>query len=259
MKESTKTTPNCGKKSKMIQYGPVGFMKMEKARRRKAMKEMKKRSVVGFIPARGGSKGIKRKNIIKIAGYPMIAHSILALKVAGIENIWVSTEDAEIKKVAQTYGAKVIDRPVELAKDDSSTEEAIEDFVSKVNCDVIVMVQCTSPMLRPIEICNGLEQFLTAQDLDSMFSAIVTNDMLLWDKDLNPINYNPRKRGFRQHRKDIVLWETGGFYIFTKKIFQQTKCRLGGRIGWSEVKFWKSFQVDSREDLQNVTKLMERK
>jgi CMP-N,N'-diacetyllegionaminic acid synthase len=233
-----KPIPNYGRRVNAMQYGLIGAQKVEKARKRKAMKKMKEQKVVGLIPARGGSKGIRRKNIVKIAGYPMIAHSILALKVAGIKDVYVSTDDAEIKKIAQTYGARVVDRPSELAMDSSSTEEAIGHFLKTVPCDVVVMVQCTSPMLRPIEIQNGLNQFLAAPDLDSMFSAVVTNDMLLWDKDMNPINYNPRMRGRRQDRRDIVLWETGGFYIFTRKIFEQTKCRLGGVIGWSEVKFW---------------------
>jgi N-acylneuraminate cytidylyltransferase len=188
----------------------------------------------------------------------MIAHSILAMKIAGIDNVYVSTEDVEIKEIAKTYGAEIVDRPAAIATDDSSTEEAIEDFLGKIKCDIVVMVQCTSPMLLPIEINNGLHRFLTNPNIDSMFSAVVTNDMLLWDENMNPINYNPKDRGRRQSRKNITLWESGGFYIFTKKIFQQTKCRLGGRVGWSEVKFWKSFQVDTKEDLQNISKLMKR-
>lgn len=52
-----------------------------------------KRKVVGLIPARGGSKGIKDKNIINLDGYPLVAHAILSLKAAGIDDVYVSTED----------------------------------------------------------------------------------------------------------------------------------------------------------------------
>ena len=237
----------------------MGVKKREKARRHKAMKQMKMKKVVGFIPARGGSKGITLKNIRVMAGYPMLAHSILTMKVAGLKDIWVSTDHPKIKRTAEIYGARVIERPEKISGDDASTEKAIDHFIRNVACDVVVMVQCTSPMLRPLELRNGLHKFLSTEGIDSMFSAVVTNDMLLWDKSMMPINYNPKKRGFRQDRRNFVLWESGGFYIFTKEIFEKTYCRLGGNISWSEVKFWKSFQVDSQEDLEMIDKLMEKK
>lgn len=228
------------------------------ARRRSAESNMATLKTVALIPARGGSKGIIEKNIVMIAGYPMIAHSILTLKVAGVDEVWVSTEHPEIKRIALLYGARVLDRPEELAADNVSTEKVIEHFLSKVKCHVVVLVQCTSPMLRPIEIRNGLIEFMTSQSYDSMFSAVKAHDMLLWNSEVIPINYDLRNRGQRQSRRRYTLIETGGFYIFTRSIFNKTQCRLGGNIGWCEVRFWKSFQVDTKEDLAMVRKLMEK-
>lgn len=229
----------------------------QKSKRRKAEKKQKKRKVVAFIPARGGSKGIEGKNIINVVGYPLIAHSILALKAAGIEEVWVSTDNKRIGKIASLYGAKVIKRPGELAEDDSPTEDAITHFLGKVKCDVVVMVQATSPMLTAEELDRGISKFFIGE-YDSLFSAIKTNDMLIWNNKLEPLNYIPEERGNRQSRKGFILIESGAFYIFTKKIFLKKKCRIAGKIGFSEVSFWRSFQVDNKVDLNNITKLMRR-
>lgn len=242
-----------------FQYGQIGVKQARKARKRVADRMKKQRHIVAMIPARGGSRGIPLKNIAMVAGYPMLAHSILTLKVAGVDEIWVSTDNEKIKNVAATYGAKVLYRPKELAGDKSTAEEVIAHFLKHVPCDIVIMVQCTSPMLRPIEIRNGLDIFLSSSIYDSLFSAVVCHDMLLWDGEIKPINYDPRRRGRRQTRLGFALWESGGFYIFTRAIFERTGCRLGGNIGYSEVRFWKSFQVDNKEDLAMVRKLMERK
>ena len=68
---------------------------------------------VAIIPARGGSKGLPRKNIKKLLGKPLIAYTIEAAKKAkNLGRIFVSTEDKEIAKIAKKYGAEVIDRPI---------------------------------------------------------------------------------------------------------------------------------------------------
>ena len=73
-----------------------------------------------FIFARGGSKGLPRKNILELGGKPLIVHSIeIAKKVSQIEEIFVSTDDQEIAEIANRNGAVTINRPVELATDNS--------------------------------------------------------------------------------------------------------------------------------------------
>lgn len=213
--------------------------------------------IVGLIPARGGSKGIKRKNVVMLAGYPLIAHSILTLKAVGLDDVWVSTEDKLIGDEARSYGASIIERPLKLAGDDSNIESAIEHFLTKVACDVIVLIQPTSPMLRSEDLYRGITKFFIG-DFDSVFSVVKTNDMLIWDENLKPLNYNPRDRGTRQTRKDCLFIETGGFYIFKVSVFKENCCksRIEGKIGVSEVSFWTSFQVDAKIDLTNISKLM---
>jgi CMP-N,N'-diacetyllegionaminic acid synthase len=80
-----------------------------------------KRSIAALIPARGGSKGIPRKNIKQFCGKPLIAYTIEEGKRSKyVDRIFVSTEDEEIAKVSKAYNAEVIKRPVEYAQDNSN-------------------------------------------------------------------------------------------------------------------------------------------
>ena len=87
---------------------------------------MTDKKVVAIITARGGSKGLPRKNILNINGIPMIAYTIMAAKESGVfDSVVVTTDDSEIKQVSINYGVEVIDRPTELATDNSSSLDAI--------------------------------------------------------------------------------------------------------------------------------------
>jgi CMP-N,N'-diacetyllegionaminic acid synthase len=107
---------------------------------------------VAVIPARGGSKGLKNKNIYPVAGKPLLAWTILqALASSSIERVFVTTDDQAIAKVASEYGADVIVRPTELAGDKATSESAIQHAAEVIErdfhipIDVIVFLQATSP------------------------------------------------------------------------------------------------------------------
>ena len=110
--------------------------------------------ILAVIPARGGSKGLLRKNVLPLAGKPLIAHSIAAAKLAGcIDRIIVSTDDAEIAAVAAEYGAEVpFIRPSALADDTASGTavaiHAIEHLIASENYrpDLVLFLQPTSPL-----------------------------------------------------------------------------------------------------------------
>lgn len=84
---------------------------------------MSKPSVYAFIPARGGSKGIPRKNLADLAGKPLVAHTIAHAQASQwIDRVFVNSEDEEIRTVAARYGADVISRPEEFFHDNSVQE-----------------------------------------------------------------------------------------------------------------------------------------
>ena len=217
--------------------------------------------IVSLIPARGGSKGIPMKNIVQLNGRPLISYVLQASLGSRVDETWVSTDNTMIEKVClrQDKRINILKRPSELARDDSTTEDAMFHFAYWVTFDVVVLIQPTSPMVTSEQIDRGLKTFESGE-YDSVFSAAKVNDMLTWKKKeygLYPLNYDPWHRGRRQMREEAFFIETGGFYIISREHLLNAKCRMSReRIGVVEVPFWMSFQVDTQEDLKNIERLM---
>lgn len=120
--------------------------------------------ILGITPARGGSKGIPRKNIRPIAGKPLLAWTIEAAQQSGrLDRYVVSTEDAAIAAVAQAWGAEVIDRPPRLATDEASTLAVLQHVLQLIPADVVVLLQATSPVRDVGLIDRCIEAFEVAQ------------------------------------------------------------------------------------------------
>ncbi len=141
------------------------------------MGKSKALSIVGIIPARGGSKGIPRKNLRDIAGKPLIAYTIEAARGAKLlTKVIVSTDDKEIAATATSHGAEVpILRPSELAKDNSPTIHAIQHMVRHIEdqggkVDVAVTLQPTSPLRESVDI-DGAVKILLDTGADSVISV----------------------------------------------------------------------------------------
>ena len=121
----------------------------------------KNMKIIGITPARGGSKAIPRKNIKEIAGKPLIAWTIEAAKKSKLmDKYFVSTEDQGIAEIARKYGAEVVGRSKELASDTATTLDVIQDFLKKEEADLIVLLQCTSPVKEEGLIDKCIQRFL---------------------------------------------------------------------------------------------------
>ena len=135
------------------------------------------KNIISIIPARGGSKGVPRKNIKLLAGKPLIAYSIEVAKNSKyINRVLVSTEDEEIKNVAKQWGAEVIDRPKELAQDKTPTIDVILhtlEYLKKeegMNPDLVVLLQPTSPLRTVTDVDESINLFLSSSDALSLVS-----------------------------------------------------------------------------------------
>ncbi|MEA3494002.1 MAG: acylneuraminate cytidylyltransferase family protein, partial [Candidatus Margulisiibacteriota bacterium] len=116
--------------------------------------------ILGIIPARGGSKGIPRKNIKMIAGKPLIVWTIEAAKRSKLmDRFVVSTEDPEIAKIAREHGAEVVIRPAELATDEATTISALQHVLSQIDAKTVVLLQPTSPVREKGLIDRCIERF----------------------------------------------------------------------------------------------------
>ena len=215
-------------------------------------------NIVTIIPARGGSKSIPKKNTMDFCGKPLIAWSIeQAIGCAGINNVYVSTDNPEIAAVSKTYGAKVLIRPDEFATDTASSEQALIDAVDQIvrkdkeNIDVVVFLQATSPLRETSDIEGALQKFIDEQ-ADSLFSGAVLDDFLIWHKvngRLVSINYDYKDRGLRQNREKQYV-ENGSIYIFKPEILRRENNRLGGKIILYEMDFWKTYEIDTYDDIE---------
>lgn len=219
------------------------------------MKQIADCACVAVIPARGGSKGIPRKNILPVAGKPLIAWSIEAARGAKlVDGVYVSTDDVEIAAAARQYGAEVIDRPAELATDVASSEDALLHAMDAIKrtrrVDLLVFLQATSPVRESVDIDNAIRQ-LQSTGADSLFSCLAVEDHFMWEKagdSYRSVNYDYRRRKLRQNIEPRYL-ENGSIYVLAPELLRKENNRLGGKIGIYEMPFWKSFQVDNLDDL----------
>lgn len=214
--------------------------------------------IVAIIPARGGSKGIPHKNIIDFAGRPLVYWSIkAAIKSKYINAVYVSTDDDKIAKVSAKSGAKVIKRPSRLAQDTSTSEVALKHAIREIRKDVkkidyVVFLQATSPLRETKDIDMAIEQIIR-EKADSSLSVARLDAYFLWKmngKKPVSINYNYKKRKRRQNYKGVLFNENGSIYVFKPDILMKHNNRFGGRMILFEMDLWKSFQIDSLEELK---------
>lgn len=215
----------------------------------------KKTDILAIIPARGGSKGVARKNIRLLAGKPLIAHTIEhSLQSRLVNRTVVSTDNAEITKVAKQYGAEVVLRPPELATDTAGSEPALLHALSFLEQtegykpSLVVFLQATSPLRQPDDIDNAIET-LNASKADSLFSCCSSHNFY-WRQENDQVvsvNYDYRNRSRRQDFAQEYI-ENGSIYVTKNAILKQYKNRLEGKIALYEMSQLDSFQIDDEED-----------
>jgi len=220
---------------------------------------------VAIIPARGGSKGIPKKNLKFFCGKPLIVWTIKqALNTKSIDSVWVSSDSREILKISEKAGANVIVRPKSLSLDISTSESA---WLHALNCieqktnlvDIIVGLQATNPIRESADIEKAIKKFQRTNS-DSLFTGSKIGNYFIWqkiNKKLTSLNYNYKKRARRQDfSKQFV--ENGSIYVFKPKILRKLNNRLGGKIEVSLMENWKSFDIDTLDDFILCETLMKR-
>jgi CMP-N-acetylneuraminic acid synthetase len=129
--------------------------------------------ILGLIPARGGSKGVPKKNIKIIHGKPLIVWSIeKGLRSKLIDKLVVSTDSEEIAQIAKEAGAEVLMRPSELATDTASTQDVMVHTLQHYPADTLVLLQPTSPYRSNGLIDDCINEFLQ-NDFDSLATGFI--------------------------------------------------------------------------------------
>ena len=209
--------------------------------------------ILVVIPARGGSKGIPRKNIRLLNHKPLISYAInIAKSSEYVDDIVVTTDDSEIALLSEKFGASVIRRSEELAGDDVPLDPVIYDAMVKKEklafdeYDLVVTLQPTSPLLKPSTLDAAIEKFEDFA-VDSVLS-VVDDRHLSWGFDEKNQRYFPNyiERKNRQFLpKDFR--ETGAFLV-TRRNFVHEDSRLGTNLDLIEVSRQESVDIDNYED-----------
>lgn len=207
-----------------------------------------------IIPARGGSKGVPRKNIKYLCGKPLIAWTIQAAQKARC-NVYVSTDDAEIAEVSRDYGAQIINRPNGISTDTSSSESAILHALENIeHTEVTLMLQCTSPFTTQHTIQDSI--YYISEGIRDSCCSVTRTHKFLWDGSGQPINHNPASRERRQDFEQYT--ETGGVYAFNTRGFLENKSRFFGVYGWVYTSD-PPLEIDSPDDFIMCEALMRQK
>ncbi len=211
--------------------------------------------VCAVIPARGGSKGVPRKNLRLLGGEPLVARAVRTLRsTSSIGSVFVSTDDAEIAAAASRAGARVVERPAGLSGDEASSESALEHALAHLAShgvvpDVTVFVQATSPFIRASDVDRAVA-LVRSGECDVAFSA-VRSDVHLWRHGVDGpegVNHDASVRQRRQDREPEHA-ETGAFYVMRTRGFREHGHRFFGRLRIVEVDPAEALEIDTEQDL----------
>tara|TARA_B100000795_G_scaffold270056_1_gene262314 strand:- start:8729 stop:9358 length:630 start_codon:yes stop_codon:yes gene_type:complete len=201
--------------------------------------------IVGIIPARGGSKGIKNKNLVRVNGKPLIYWTIKTAKESMLLNdFYVSTEDPNIKRISLKFGSKVIDRPEKFARDVSTTLSVLQHSIKITNADIIVCLQPTSP-IRPRGIIDKAIKLFVKNKSDSLATGRILHNYE-WGK-FNNISRQKLKGWF---------WDDGLLYIMKSNHLLKNRW-TGKKLYKLEIdKIYNLLEIDDQTDLKILRKII---
>jgi N-acylneuraminate cytidylyltransferase len=228
--------------------------------------------VLAIIPARGGSKGIPRKNILDFAGHPLLSYSIMAgLNTKLVNRVIISTDDKEIAEIAHHYGAEVpFLRPAQYAQDDTPDFPVFVHALQWLNRhegyrpDVIVHLRPTSPLRRVKQIDNAVQLLLDHPEADSVRTVIIPfqNPFKTWtiqaDGFMKPLIKTKHKETYNMPRQALpkVYWQTG--YVDTIRIstILEKHSMTGNRILPLVLNPGDWIDIDTPDDWQKAENLL---
>ena len=205
---------------------------------------------IAFIPVRGGSKSIPKKNIKIFCGKPLIYWNLIELENCDqVDEIVVASDSEDIISVVEEFKfSKVVvyRRSNENAQDHSTSESIMLEYINFAKLDlsdVFMLVQATSPFTKSNDFSNGLKMM---NSYDTVFSCAKIK-RFIWDKDSNPLNYDFKNRPRRQDF-DGTFMENGAFCISLVSGIIKYNNRISGNIGICEMPEYTFVEIDEPED-----------
>lgn len=222
-----------------------------------------------LIPARGGSKGLPQKNILNLAGRPMIYYTLDAAidSMDSDDELCVSTDNDEIIKTVEKYGLKVkFKRPDELASDTASTEDVLDHTLKwyesrGVFFDIIILLQVTSPLRNSVHIKKALNLF--DKEIDLIVSVRETDSnpyYVLFEENKNGFLEKSKKGNFTRRQDCPIVYElNGAIYIYNSLSLKNKKISEFKRVKKYIMNKRDSIDIDNKIDFQLAEILMNNK
>ena len=205
---------------------------------------------IAIIPARGNSKRLPNKNLLLLGGIPLLAHSILFAQrnLSIIEEIYVTTDNAAIKRVALEYGARVIDRPDTLSGDFEPTISCVQHVLDSIPDAVesVVLLQPTNP-LRPAKLLQEAFERYQRSEADSLFTVSRNHQKLgkIENNCFEPYNYTI---GQRSQDLEPLYFENGLLYISKAKLIKEGKIFSQNSIPYEVNHIFAGIDIDTQDD-----------
>lgn len=206
--------------------------------------------IIAIIPARGGSKRLPKKNVKLLGGIPLIAHSILYAQANSdiIDDIYVSTDDEEIKNAALQFGAKVINRPKSLSGDLEPTVSALKNVLQQLGevIEDVILLQPTNP-LRPESLLKESFQYYQEKKQDSLFTVTKNHQKFgkIENEKFIPFNY---EIGQRSQDLEPLYYENGLLYISKSKLILEDKIISENAFPFLVDSVLANVDIDTQED-----------
>lgn len=206
---------------------------------------------IAIIPARRGSKRLLNKNNLLFGGIPLIAHSILVAQKNKdiIDEVYVSTNDEAIKKIALEYGVQVIDRPENLSGEFEPTLTALQhalEVIQDSTVENVILLQPTNP-LRPENLLREAYERYHKSHSDSLFTVTRNHQKLgkIVSNCFEPYNYTI---GQRSQDLEPLYFENGLLYISRSKLIREGKIISENSIPYEVNHIFASIDIDTQDD-----------
>ncbi len=212
-----------------------------------------------IIPARGNSKRLPGKNIKFLDGIPLLAHSILyAQQFSFIDEIYVTTDNLEIKNVALQFGAKIMDRPTEISGDFEPTVSALKHVLESLTNDVenVILLQPTNP-LRPNNLLEEAFHLYVNSNSDSLFTVSRNHHKLgkIINHKFEPFNYTI---GQRSQDLEPLFYENGLLYISKANLIKDDVIISENALPLEVNHVFAKVDIDTQEDFDFAEFIMKK-
>jgi len=218
-------------------------------------------NIIAHIPAREGSKRLKKKNLKLINKKPLIYYSIANLQKSKIKNFFVNTDSKEIAAICKKYKSKIYIREKVLANDYSTSDEFNYDFIKRNPSDICVMINPICPLITYVDINNALDKFLKS-DYDTLISVEEVTMQTFYGK--NPINIkiDQKLQPSQNNRKlyvcnwAIAIWDSKKFI---KRYEKNGYAVWGKNRDFFILPKYKSVKISTLDDFKLVQKIITRR